>query len=113
MGLKDIQAIAGSEFVFSILFIGLFWIVLLHFKTVKENEMQRENQLIELYEKQKQESLERERELMRHQERLADHIEDISEALRDVKSGVEKLEEKVDRNITEVWRVISSDNKKG
>lgn len=114
MSLKDITSIAGSEFVFAILFVGLLWLVLLYFRNSMEQqraiEIQREDQLIGLYEKQKQESLEREKELMRHQERLADHIEDISEALRDVKDGMRQLEDKVDRNMNEVWKVLTKTN---
>lgn len=136
MVLNDIKGIAGSEFVFSILFIGLLWLVIMQtqrtLREQREIENQREDQIMEMYRNretdlkdlidktsernnellaiQRNDSLNRERELMRQIERISDSQREIAETLTGIQSNLLKLEDKLDRNITEVWKEFAKRN---
>jgi predicted nuclease with TOPRIM domain len=123
VGLTDIQKIVNSDFTFAILFIGLLWLVINHIKQsmVEQRaiENEREAQIMSMYQERerdykemlnelKEESLNRERELMRHMERITDKLGDVTDALKDVKNAMNRLEEKVDRNVSDLWRSINN-----
>jgi hypothetical protein len=126
MSLKDIQSIASSEIVFAILFIGLFWLVLVQMQRSLTEQREREDQIMEMYRNreadlkdqadkssesytellalQRNDSLNRERELMLANERLIDSQKAISATLTRIQDNLLKLEEKVDKSVTELWK---------
>jgi vacuolar-type H+-ATPase subunit I/STV1 len=123
--LKEIQSIAGSQVVFGILFIALAWLVLVQVKNMlreqRDIENKREDQIIEMYKErerdlkdliaqtrqqgvellteQRLDSVNREKELLRQIERINESQKDISDTLK-------YLNDKIDRNNSDLWRVI-------
>ena len=125
--LKEIQNIAGSQVVFGILFIALAWLVLVQVKNMlreqRDIENKREDQIIEMYKErekdlkdliaqtrqqgvellteQRLDSINREKELLRQVERINESQKDISDSLR-------YLNDKIDRNNADLWRVVGT-----
>ncbi|AMA71540.1 hypothetical protein P4S93_17900 [Aneurinibacillus thermoaerophilus] len=115
--LKTAQQIAQSQYVFSILFIFLFFSVIgasvwLFNNLRKENE-EREKKIMEMHEKRekellqtnleyKLESKEREQKLMEHLERTTEAQKEMSQTMEKVQQGLSTLE----TNIKDVWMEI-------
>jgi predicted RNase H-like nuclease (RuvC/YqgF family) len=110
MTLKDLMELANSEVVFAVLFIaGLFfagrWLIG-HLQSVKEENKERETQLIELYKTQIDSSTEREEHLKAHLDKSNEQMGEIASTMKDIQQGMSKLENKMDNNFKDVWREI-------
>jgi len=134
MGLKEIMSIANSEVVFAILFIGLLWIILTHFKKwsveQKDTALEREKYIMSLHEKQMTELKEnmlhernsnfelmveqrtsfdrREKELLQHLSKNTDQLTSVADTLKDIQRNLSKLEDRVEDNFMEVWKELGS-----
>lgn len=134
MTLDKIMQVAGSEVVFAILFIGLLWIILTHFKKwsteQKETSMEREKYIMELHERQMAELKEnmlhernssfelmveqrssfdkREVELLKILTKNTEQMGDIADTLKDIQRNLSKLEDRVEDNFMEVWKELGS-----
>lgn len=92
--LSIIEKIVSSQFVWAILCIivvvVLYKAVVSYVKELKAENVKREDNLLDLYEKQKEESVARE-------ERLMAHVEKTTETLSHINDNLEHLEEEMAR----------------
>ncbi|MED0738999.1 hypothetical protein [Aneurinibacillus thermoaerophilus] len=115
--LKTAQQIAQSQYVFSILFIFLFFSVIgacvWLFNNLRKENGEREKKIMEMHEKRekellqtnleyKLESKEREQKLMEHLERTTEAQKEMSQTMEKVQQGLSTLE----TNIKDVWMEI-------
>lgn len=112
MSVKDAVALANSDVVFAVLFIVGLFAVARYVNSVireqKEENRQREEQLIALYQKQLEDSAKREAELMRNLERNTEQLANVAATLKEIQRNLSKLEEKVETNFMEVWKELGS-----
>lgn len=109
----DLQALgelASSETFFAVLFLaGLILVgryVVQHIRETKEENSQRESQLIELYKEQLQTSATREEKLMTHLDKSNEQLEGVADTLKDIQGNLEKLEHRVENNFHDVWKEL-------
>lgn len=122
MSIKDVQEIAGSEVVFGILFIlFFFWFLrktnfekkeqrqadIVRDKYVQDLHKEREDTLINMMSETRKDTLAREAELSINMRKMVDQQERIGDTLKDVSAGMSELENKVDTNIIEIWKVMA------
>jgi predicted Holliday junction resolvase-like endonuclease len=88
MNLKAIEAVVQSQFVWAILCIVvaivLYQASIRYISDLKVESNSREFRLVELYEKQRSESVGREERLMTHLERTTDTLDTINDRLEDL-----------------------------
>jgi len=112
VSVKDVVALANSDVVFAVLFIVGLFAVARYVNSVireqKEENRQREEQLIALYQKQLEDSAKREAELMRNLERNTEQLANVATTLKEIQRNLSKLEEKVETNFMEVWKELGS-----
>lgn len=118
MDIKTITELAKSDFPFFVLFVlcvwlGVRWLVNFIKEQQAENN-QRENKLIENYEKQLESQANEKRELMVHLERSNDHLKmntetlkEISNTQHEIQKNLYKLEVKVDESLKAVWMELA------
>lgn len=134
MSLKDIMTVAGSDMVFAVLFIGLLWIILTHFKKwsaeQKESALEREKYILQLHEKQMMDMKEnmlhernanfellveqrhsfekREGEILKHLSKNTEQLTNVAETLKEIQRNLSKLEDRVEDNFMEVWKELGA-----
>jgi Tfp pilus assembly protein PilO len=110
MGFKELMQLANSEVFFAVLFvIGLVVIgkwFFAHMKEQREENREREEQLIDIYKSELAKGETREANLMDHLQKNTDQMERISGTLDTIQSNMMKLESKVDNNLTSVWKEL-------
>lgn len=99
LALVEILKLVKSEAVFAVLFILLL-------ATVWRFALGVINDYKAMLAEQRAESAKREEVLMTNLETITLQQGKISETLTDISNGMEKLEEKVERNFLEVWREL-------
>ncbi|AVO23034.1 hypothetical protein [Bacillus phage Anath] len=110
MGIAELIEVAKSEVVFAVLFIISLiavgkWVVEF-IQSVREENSTREDQLLELHEKQAEKSAVREEKLMVHLERTTDQLERMTDTQVQMQESMGKLEQKIDQGLTEVWKEL-------
>jgi predicted RNase H-like nuclease (RuvC/YqgF family) len=113
---KLLHELASSETFFAVLFLaGLILVgryVVQHIKDMKEENNQRESQLIEIYKDQITHSaVERER-LMTHLDKNTEQLTNVAGTLKDIQQNLEKLEHRVEDNFHEVWKELGAKQNK-
>jgi ABC-type bacteriocin/lantibiotic exporter with double-glycine peptidase domain len=110
VSIKEIMTLANSEVFFAVLFvIGLMVVgkwFFNHMKEQREENREREGQLIEIYKGEIDKSAKREEKLMTHLEKNTEQMEKISGTLDIIQSNMSQLETKVDSNLTSVWKEL-------
>jgi Tfp pilus assembly protein PilO len=110
MGFKELMQLANSEVFFAVLFVlGLITIgkwFFAHMKEQREENREREEQLIDIYKSELEKGEAREANLMIHLEKNTNQMERISGTLDTIQSNMMKLESKVDNNLTNVWKEL-------
>lgn len=134
MGVKEIIAIASSEYVFAILFIGFLWIAVKQVQAtmtreressaerekyifsmqekqlaeLKENMLHERNSSYEIISEQRQSFEKREGELVKHLNKNTEQLSNIADTLKDVQRNLGKLEDRMEDNFMEVWKELGS-----
>jgi uncharacterized coiled-coil DUF342 family protein len=117
LDLKTLEQIANSQSVWAII---AFILAIFGYRTfsnyiqeLKDESQQRENKLIELYEKQKIESKEREDKLMEHIQKTTETLDRIDRSLdqmgKDIDRSLDEMGKdiaRVNMRIDEVWKKI-------
>ncbi|AKQ08597.1 holin family protein [Bacillus phage vB_BceS-M2] len=124
-----IEKIAGSQFVWAIVAIGLGYGIYRAGKAfitnIQEQNTKREEQLFELYEKQKKDSDKRERDIKAearerelesrmNQNKLMEHLEKTTETMENISISLESLQEEMSNTnirIDDVYKLIGEQNK--
>jgi septal ring factor EnvC (AmiA/AmiB activator) len=111
----DVQLLsdlASSETFFAVLFLaGLILVgryVVANMKEVKEENAQRESQLIDIYKEQLEASATREGKLMSHLDKSNEQHEKVADTLKDIQVNLEKLEHRVEDNFHDVWKELGA-----
>lgn len=134
MGFDELMAIAQSEFVFAILFIGLLYLSVkqvqkaletnraqsadreqyimdMHHKQMvelKENMLHERGNMNEIIQEQRHSFNKRETELLKHLEKNTAQLSNITGTLKDIQRNLSKLEERVEDNFMDVWKELGS-----
>lgn len=110
--IKTLSDIAGSEAFFALLFLlGLVLVgkyVIQTITDIKQENEERERQLLGLYKEQLKQSEQREQQLMSHLDRSSEQLTNVAETLKDIQENLEKLENKVESTFHEVWKELGS-----
>lgn len=117
MDIDVVEKIATSQSIWSIVALILLYVIgmsvkhyIKHqnqkFDELREESKHREDKVIELYEKQRIESLERENRLMEHLNKTTETLGKIDHSLFNLQYKVDETQkkvDKVDRGLKEVW----------
>lgn len=111
----DIPALvdlSSSERFFAlVLIIGVIFLFR-YFKAslteIKDENREREGQLIEMYKDQIEKADQREEKLTNHLDESTKHMKGIADTLKDVQSSLLKLEDRVEDNFMNVWKELGS-----
>lgn len=100
MDLRVIESIVQSQFVWAILCIVvaivLYRASIIYIQDLKVESNSREKRLVELYEKQRSESVGREERLMTHLERTTDTLDTINDRLEDLDREIGVVNQRFD-----------------
>lgn len=112
MSINEALTVASSEVVFSVLFIlGLFIVgrvVMSSLKDIRAENNDREAQIAELYKQQMERADKREADLMDHLGQTTKQMGNIAETLKDVQLGLDRLEDRMDKNVVEIWKELGA-----
>lgn len=112
MSLKDIANIAGSEFVFAILFIAGLIYVALYVKGVLEQNRQdsknREESIMNIYKEQLEKADTREEKLMDYLDKNNEQLENVANTLKEVQENLQKVEDRMEDNFMLVWKELGN-----
>lgn len=134
MDLKNILAVAQSEAVFAVLFIGLLWLAAKQIKVTmeqsRESSIEREKYIFDIHERQMLELKEnmlhernnshellieqrvstdkREEALLKHLDKNTEQLSGVADTLKDIQRNLSKLEDRVEDNFMEVWKELGS-----
>lgn len=110
MDIQTLVELSTSERFFAIIFVvGIVFL----WRSVQQwvNEMrsenrEREDELIGAYREQVEKAHEREGELMVHLDKSTQHMKEIADTLQDIQGSVEKLETRLEGNLSKLWKEI-------
>lgn len=114
---KTVQQIAQSQYVFSILFVFLFFSVIgavvWLFNNLHKENREREKKITEMHEKREKEllqmNLDYKQESQVREQKLMDHLEQTTQAQKELSQTMEKVQQglsTLEMNVKEVWMEI-------
>lgn len=112
MDLNAVSQIAGSEATFALLFIASLIFVgrwfLKFIEEQKQENHEREQQLIDSFKEQLDKSDQRETRLMDHLDRSTEQLENIADTLQGVERRLTSFETKVGNELEDVWKELKA-----
>jgi septal ring factor EnvC (AmiA/AmiB activator) len=113
MDIKIMESIVSSDATFALLFLVVLYVayayVKKHVEQLREENHEREESIFNLYEKQVEESRNREDRLMTHLEKTTESLENINESLKDLRSELRHVNTRVD----DLWEEVKIRGKGG
>jgi septal ring factor EnvC (AmiA/AmiB activator) len=108
--LNKLAELADSEAFFAVLFVAGLIYVGLYVKGVleqnRQDNMNRENSISELYKEQLSKADQREEKLMTYLDKNNEQLQHVADTLSDVQTNLQKVEDRMEDNFMHVWKEI-------